>query len=77
VYGERIRQARELAALTQTELAERSGISQSAIAQIESNVYVPSDSVLQAIALLTGFDIGFLKQDKPPAEFPIGSLLYR
>ncbi len=77
MHGERIRQARELAALTQTDLARRSGVAQSAIAQIESGVYVPSDSVLQAIALQTGFDIGFLKQTKPPAEFPIGSCLYR
>ena len=77
MFGDRIRQARELSALTQAELAANSGIAQSAITQIESDVYVPSDSVLQAIALQTGFDIGFLKQDKPPAEFPIGTFLYR
>jgi Zn-dependent peptidase ImmA (M78 family)/DNA-binding XRE family transcriptional regulator len=77
MHGERIRQARELSALTQTELAQRAGITQPAVAQIESGVFIPSDSVLQAIALQTGFDIGFLKQEKPPAEFPIGSFLYR
>ena len=77
MHGERIRQARELSALTQIELSRRSGVTQSAIAQIEANVYVPSDPVLEAIALQTGFDIGFLKQDRPPAEFPIGSFLYR
>ena len=77
MHGERIRQARELSGLTQTELFQRSGVGQSAIAQIESNTYVPSDPVLEAIALQTGFDIGFLKQEKPPAEFPIGSFLYR
>lgn len=77
MHGERIRQARELSALTQTELAQRTGITQPAIAQIESGVFIPSDSVLQAIALQTGFEIGFLKQEKPPAEFPIGSFLYR
>lgn len=77
MHGERIRQARELSAFTQTELSQRSGVIQSAIAQIESNVYVPSDSVLQSIALQMGFDIGFLKQERPPAEFPIGSCLYR
>jgi len=63
--------------MTQTELAQRSGVRQSAITQIESNIYVPSDSVLEAIAIQTGFDFGFLKQDRPPAEFPIGSFLYR
>jgi len=77
MHGDRIRQARELSALTQVELENRSGIKQPAIAQIEAGVYVPSDSVLEAIALRTGFDIGFLKQEKPPAEFPIGSFLYR
>jgi Zn-dependent peptidase ImmA (M78 family)/transcriptional regulator with XRE-family HTH domain len=63
--------------MTQTELSQRSGVRQSAITQIESNVYAPSDMVLQAIAIQTGFDLGFLKQDRPPAEFPIGSFLYR
>lgn len=77
MYGERIRQARELCGLTQAELAEGVGVRQSAIAQIESDAYTPSDSVLQAIAIKTGFDIAFLKQDQPPAEFPIGSALYR
>jgi Zn-dependent peptidase ImmA (M78 family)/transcriptional regulator with XRE-family HTH domain len=77
MHGERIRQARELAALTQSDLAHRSGVAQSAIAQIEAGVYVPSEPVLEAIALQTGFDVGFLKQEKPPAEFPIGSCLYR
>lgn len=77
MFGDRIRQARELASLTQTELAEKCDIAQSAIAQIESGVYIPSDAVLHAIAYHTGFGVDFLKQDKPPAEFPIGSFLYR
>jgi Zn-dependent peptidase ImmA (M78 family)/transcriptional regulator with XRE-family HTH domain len=77
VHGERIKQARELCGLTQMELAQRAGVRQSAIAQIESNIYVPSDTVLHGIAIHTGFDVGFLKQDRPPAEFPIGSFLYR
>jgi Zn-dependent peptidase ImmA (M78 family)/transcriptional regulator with XRE-family HTH domain len=77
VYGDRIRQARELCSLTQTELAKSVGVPQSAIAQIESDAYTPSDSVLQAIAIRTGFDLPFLKQDTPPAEFPFVSALYR
>jgi Zn-dependent peptidase ImmA (M78 family)/transcriptional regulator with XRE-family HTH domain len=75
--GERIRQAREILGLTQTELSLRAGIAQSAIAQIEAGIYVPSDAAVQAIAMQTGFDVAFLKQAKPPAEFPIGSILYR
>lgn len=77
MHGDRIRQARELSALTQQELARRVGITQPAIAQIESGAYAPSDNVLTSIALQTGFDIGFLKQERPPIEFPIGSFLYR
>lgn len=77
MFGDRIRQARELAFLTQSELAHKCNIAQSAIAQIESGVYVPSDSVLHSIAYHTGFGVDFLKQGKPPAEFPIGSFLYR
>jgi Zn-dependent peptidase ImmA (M78 family)/transcriptional regulator with XRE-family HTH domain len=75
MYGDRIRQARELAGITQEELAAFAGVRQSAIAQIESNAYTPSDAVLEAIAIRTGFDLAFLKQSTPPAEFPIG--LYR
>jgi Zn-dependent peptidase ImmA (M78 family)/transcriptional regulator with XRE-family HTH domain len=77
MIGERIRQAREILGLTQVELAQGAGIAQSAIAQIEAGVYVPSDSALQAIAIQTGFDLAFLKQEKPPADFPVGSILYR
>jgi len=77
MFGERIRQARELCGLTQAELAQGTGLRQSSIAQIESGAYIPSEVVLEAIAMKTGFEIGFLKQDKPPADFPIGSFLYR
>jgi Zn-dependent peptidase ImmA (M78 family)/transcriptional regulator with XRE-family HTH domain len=66
-----------LCGLTQAELAHKTGLRQSAIAQIESGAFFPSESVLQAVAMHTGFEIGFLKQDKPPGDFPIGSFLYR
>jgi Zn-dependent peptidase ImmA (M78 family)/DNA-binding XRE family transcriptional regulator len=77
MFGDRIRQARELSGMTQSELASKSGLRQSSIAQIESGAYAPSDATLQGIAIHMGFDVGFLRQDKPPAEFPIGSFLYR
>lgn len=75
--GERVRQARELTGYTQRELADQAGVVQSAIAQIESGFYSPSESVLAAIALKTGFDISFFRQSAPPADFPIGTVLYR
>ena len=75
--GERIRQVRELSGLTQIELARRINVHQSAIAQIEAEAFTPSDAVLEAIAIATGFDVPFLKQDKSPSEFPFVSMLYR
>lgn len=77
MYGDRIRQARELSALTQEQLAELIGVGQSAVAQIEAGIFAPSEAILQAIAMSTGFDMAFLRQEKPPAEFPFTSLLYR
>ncbi len=75
--GERIRQARELCDLTQSELAERLKCAQSAIAQIEAGIYVPSEATLDTIAQETGFDLLFLKQPDPPANFPLPSFLFR
>jgi len=75
--GDRIRQARELASFTQTELAARVGVPQAALAQIESGVYSPSDAIVQAIAIQTGFDVSFLRNPEPPIDFPVGSVLYR
>jgi Zn-dependent peptidase ImmA (M78 family)/DNA-binding XRE family transcriptional regulator len=73
--GERIRQAREVSGLTQTQLAGLVGVTQAALAQIEAGAYAPSDNILTEIAMHTGFDITFLKREEPPVEFP--SVLYR
>lgn len=75
--GDRIRQARELAGFTQTELSELVGIPQAALAQIESGVYSPSESTVKAVSLRTGFDVSFLRNPEPPIDFPVGSILYR
>lgn len=76
ISGERIRQARELSALTQIELAERVGVSQSYIAQVEGGYKQPPEQLVHAIALKTGFPLAFFRQE-PPVDFPLGSLLYR
>jgi len=73
--GERIRQAREVSGLTQTQLAGLVGITQAALAQIEAGAYTPADHILTELATHTGFDIAFLKKEEPPVEFP--SVLYR
>lgn len=80
INGDRIRQAREISGLTQADLGFKVGVSQSAIAQLESNsnqlIFAPSESTVEAIAFHTRFPKSFFYQDSAP-EFPLGSLLYR
>lgn len=80
VNGDRIRQAREIRGYTQQQLAERIGVTQPTIAYLERTLslqlFEPSDEMLQAIALQTGFPLQFFRQESGP-DFPLGSLLYR
>lgn len=77
ISPERIRQARELRGKTQSELAVIAGTNQSTIANIENGRLVPSDELLDAIAMCLGFPPAFFRQE-PPIDFPLGSLiLYR
>ena len=48
--GPRIKQAREEVGLTQTELEKRTGLPQSHISRLESQVHVPSFATLEKIA---------------------------
>ena len=72
----RVKQAREFCGLTQTELARRTGVSQSAIAQIEAGRTNPSPQVLEAIAFQTGFPVSHFQHDSS-LSFPLGSLIFR
>lgn len=74
--GERVLQAREIRRLTQAELADKVGVSQPIIARIEQGLMVVSDTVLEKIALQTGFPLDFFSKSAP-VQFPVGSLLYR
>lgn len=76
IYGEKVKQARELRGLTQKELAERVGLSQPTIASVESGTLALSDEKLAAIALQTAFPVSFFKESAP-IDFPQGSLLFR
>src|SRR5438874_2597314 len=76
IHGERVRQARKIARLTQKELAERVGIKQNTVSQVESGLLQPSAQVTEAISLATGFSISFFAQTPGP-EFPLGSLVFR
>jgi Zn-dependent peptidase ImmA (M78 family)/DNA-binding XRE family transcriptional regulator len=74
--GYRIRQARELARMTQAELAEAVGTGQSMIAQMESGRLAPPTSMSEAIAFHLGFPLAFFERGMPP-HFPLGSLQFR
>jgi len=74
--GSRVLQAREIAGLTQDDLASAAGVNQVFISYVERNLRAPSPEVLQAVALRTGFTPAFFRQPAPPG-FPEGSLLYR
>lgn len=76
VYGNRIRQARELNGITQIDLANRIGVKQAAISQIEKDEYEPSEELLKAIATETGFLPAFFMRE-PVGDFPQGSLSFR
>jgi Zn-dependent peptidase ImmA (M78 family)/transcriptional regulator with XRE-family HTH domain len=75
--GKRIRQARELAGLTQSALAEKVAVSQGLIAQIESSFKIASSELVQRIATQTqNFQAGFFFVD-PPIEFPPEAVMFR
>lgn len=76
INGDRVKQAREIQRLLQSELATKIGVQQPTIAKIESGSLKPSNEVLEAISLQTGFPVSFFKQETGP-EFPLGSLLFR
>lgn len=76
INGTRVRHARELLGITQTELASAVEVSQPAIAQIEAGSTVPTETTIEKIALKTGFPMSFFKEDVGQ-ELPMGSLLYR
>ncbi len=76
MIGSRIKLAREIAGLTQTELAERIGTTQSGIASMEANLYRPSSDYLKILAKETGFGLLFFEPTHVD-EFPSGALLYR
>lgn len=76
IYGERIRQARELCGLRQGELAKLIGVNQSAIAHIEGGRNIPSQELLESIAAKTEFLPSFFEKESIE-NFPSGSLVFR
>ncbi len=74
MIGERVNLAREMCGFTQEDLAEKAGITQSAVSQIEAGLVVnPSAENLEAIAFATGFDPAFFYYPEPLPDMPEGS----
>src|SRR6476646_255392 len=57
IGGELVREARKRAALTQAQLAERAGTTQSAIARLESGRTSPSREDVERLLRLCGFQL--------------------
>ncbi|MCI0627884.1 MAG: XRE family transcriptional regulator [Acidobacteria bacterium] len=74
--GDKIRQAREIRALTQEDLAKKIGRSNVQIAQVERGFREPSQELLEAIALATRFPLTFFASP-PHIEFPISDVIFR
>lgn len=70
-----MRQAREIRGFTQSETADRIGVSQPSIAHIESGRMLASNEIIDRISWLTGFPVPFFEQPEPQ-PFPLGSLVY-
>ena len=76
MYGDRIRQARELSGMTQTTLAGLVGESQSRIAHFESGRTVPSSEIVEDVAHHTEFLPSFFEQP-PFDDFAVRTLSFR
>jgi Zn-dependent peptidase ImmA (M78 family)/transcriptional regulator with XRE-family HTH domain len=74
--GSRLRQARELAGLTQTGLAAAVGVGQGHIHKLETDQRPCPPALAACIALRTGVPVAFLERP-PAAPFPEGSLMFR
>jgi len=76
IFGDRIRQARELRGLTQFQLAEKLSVSQSFVAQVEGGRSNPPEEFMNKLAFQLGFPLRFFEQPISD-DFPVGSLLFR
>jgi Zn-dependent peptidase ImmA (M78 family)/DNA-binding XRE family transcriptional regulator len=75
-FGDRLRQTRELRRLTQFQLAERLGVTQSFISQIEGGQANPPSDIVAKLTFEVGFPPSFFEQPIND-DFPFGSLLFR
>jgi Zn-dependent peptidase ImmA (M78 family)/transcriptional regulator with XRE-family HTH domain len=68
IYGERIKEAREIKGYSQTTLAELIGVQRQSVSAYEKNRIKPSAEALSAIALATQFPFHFFLNDRPRGD---------
>jgi Zn-dependent peptidase ImmA (M78 family)/transcriptional regulator with XRE-family HTH domain len=67
IYGERLRQARELHRLTQSDLADQAGgVTQPRLSRLEKDLAVPDDELVETLAALTGVRSEFFRREPTP-----------
>jgi Zn-dependent peptidase ImmA (M78 family)/DNA-binding XRE family transcriptional regulator len=76
IFGERVRQARELRGFTQTKLAELLKVTQGRVAQIEGEFRDAADSLMAEIAYHTDLPLSYFSK-APENWLSAGSLLFR
>ena len=76
IYGERVRQIRELMGWTQLEASEKLGVSQPIMAKVEGDRIRPPDQFIEKLSLISGFSPAYFSRE-PESDFPAGSLLFR
>ena len=64
-FGERLKQLREAAGLTQPELAERAGMNRFGIAKLEQGVREPTWATVQALARALGVSVATFADEAP------------
>ena len=67
-FGARLRRIREQKQWSQTQLAEKAGLTPAAVSQIESDERQPSFNTLSKLAAALGVSVGYLVGDE--AELP-------
>jgi len=68
IYGERIKEAREIRGLSQSVLAGLINVKRQAVSAFEKNKIKPSPESLFAIASVTGFPVPFFLNERPRGD---------
>jgi len=76
IYGERIKQIRELMGWTQKDASKQLGVSQPLMAKVEGDRVHAPDQLVENLSMISGFSRAFFSRE-PESDFPAGSLLFR